>query len=783
MTDIADLGFRVNTADLEKAVQKLDALKTASAGVSTSASKTASAVEGASASILSANTAVAKAQYTSAQATVKRLQANQQASAEERKAAADILKTAQANLKAAQAEQDRVVALRAVARAQKEATAANRVAFGSVSSVGMGATRPNGPRLADTPARDQMPNRFNTANIAAQFQDIGVTAAMGMNPMLIALQQGTQLSAIMNSMESPLKGIAVALKQVFNATSLMTIGIVGVVAALLQFVNWTNVAKTALNLLADGIQVALPYLAALAAGLALIYSRTIIAGIASVATTIVSLGATALATGAKMAAAWVIGLGPIGWIAAAVIALAAVFQAFGVNVLGYIKKAVNGIIGAFVGAFNAIKETWSMLPAAMGDIVISTANIVLKKISEMINGFITMINGLLDKIPEDLRPAGGKITWKADLEIDNPFEGKAAAAGKAAGEEFKKAMAVDYVGNAGNAVQGVADSIAGSIRDFAGGIGKEDAKKKRGKTDAEKYDDIVNAANRRIASLKAEQAALGMTEYAAAKLRHETDLLNDAQQKGIVLSPAQRAALGELAGEMARVEIETKRLKESMDFAKDTAKGFFNDMKQGLQQGKTLWQSFGDAVVNVLNKIFDKMLNSGLDMLFDGLGGGGGGGFLQSIFGGGNLFGDPYGSMATTTAAVQASIAANPAIFAKGGVFTNTVVNQATPFAFASGGAFGVMGEAGPEAVMPLHRGPDGSLGVKMNGGGGGDTIVAVNINNNSNSKITTQERQTAGGLELDVMIDQVVSEKISRPGTETGRSLNARDSRRLISR
>src|SRR5215217_9053164 len=48
----------------------------------------------------------------------------------------------------------------------------------------------------------------STANIAAQFQDIGVTAAMGMNPIMIALQQGTQLSAVLNTMQNPLKGLA-----------------------------------------------------------------------------------------------------------------------------------------------------------------------------------------------------------------------------------------------------------------------------------------------------------------------------------------------------------------------------------------------------------------------------------------------------------------------------------------------------------------------------------------------------------------------------------------------
>lgn len=55
--------------------------------------------------------------------------------------------------------------------------------------------------------------------------------------------------------------------------------------------------------------------------------------------------------------------------------------------------------------------------------------------------------------------------------------------------------------------------------------------------------------------------------------------------------------------------------------------------------------------------------------------------------------------------------------FADGGV-----VSQATHFGMRGG--MGVMGEAGPEAIMPLARGPDGKLGVKAGGGGGAATVV-----------------------------------------------------------
>ncbi|QJF51501.1 phage tail tape measure protein [Roseobacter ponti] len=52
---------------------------------------------------------------------------------------------------------------------------------------------------------------------------------------------------------------------------------------------------------------------------------------------------------------------------------------------------------------------------------------------------------------------------------------------------------------------------------------------------------------------------------------------------------------------------------------------------------------------------------------------------------------------------------------------TGGIVSGATPFGMRGG--MGIMGEAGPEAIMPLARGPDGKLGVR-GAGGGGQTIV-----------------------------------------------------------
>jgi phage-related minor tail protein len=64
----------------------------------------------------------------------------------------------------------------------------------------------------------------------------------------------------------------------------------------------------------------------------------------------------------------------------------------------------------------------------------------------------------------------------------------------------------------------------------------------------------------------------------------------------------------------------------------------------------------------------------------------------------------------------------------------NGLLSQAQPFAkggvvggpahFAMRGGMGLMGEAGPEAIMPLARGADGRLGVQAGGGARAVTVV-----------------------------------------------------------
>ncbi|MFA0994723.1 MULTISPECIES: phage tail tape measure protein [Pseudomonas syringae group] len=63
--------------------------------------------------------------------------------------------------------------------------------------------------------------------------------------------------------------------------------------------------------------------------------------------------------------------------------------------------------------------------------------------------------------------------------------------------------------------------------------------------------------------------------------------------------------------------------------------------------------------------------------------------------------------------------------FAKGAAFTNSIVNTPTLFGMA-GGKTGMAGEEGPEAIMPLTRAADGSLGVRMVGSDAGSTPAST---------------------------------------------------------
>lgn len=111
--------------------------------------------------------------------------------------------------------------------------------------------------------------------------------------------------------------------------------------------------------------------------------------------------------------------------------------------------------------------------------------------------------------------------------------------------------------------------------------------------------------------------------------------------------------------------------------------------------------------------------------------------------------------------------------FASGGVFTNSVASQPTLAPMA------LFGEAGPEAIMPLKRGPDGSLGVKAltpatknTAGGGVNITIQTTIQTGSDGSVkgaqTSASANNADAGRLAETINGVVKQSIAnemRPG------------------
>lgn len=142
----------------------------------------------------------------------------------------------------------------------------------------------------------------------------------------------------------------------------------------------------------------------------------------------------------------------------------------------------------------------------------------------------------------------------------------------------------------------------------------------------------------------------------------------------------------------------------------------------------------------------------------------------------GNLFGGPKVSAASGPINIgygggfmpPAIGSANGNVFGANGIVPYAmggIVNRPTLFPFANGGAIGtgLMGEAGPEAIMPLTRGANGKLGVMA--AGGGTTNVVVNVDAKGNSQVQGREDTASqlGRVVAAAVQQELVKQK--RPG------------------
>lgn len=546
---------------------------------------------------------------------------------------------------------------------------ANRGAVGAASAAAK-AYSSEGAAAASASKQIEMANRaanqntaglvrtHNTANLAAQGFDIVTTAAGGMSAGLIGMQQGLQIAQVaMMTTDGFVKTLGASLMAMLSPITLIAVALTTLVAVLIQAVNWTKLAQSALNALADILDDIAPYAIAAAAALALIYGPTIVAGIVSMIALLSRLVVVAAEIGVSFAAAWVAAMGPVGWVIlgfATVLAAAVVFRdelrsIFGRDVVNDAKTAANYIIGSFVAAYHDIVFVWSNFGNIIGLAIQSAVNAVIKGVNEMVKQAAAGVDTLVATLNKAL-PSSAQIPSIGDVgdtikSWDGGYEDRMKRLTGDRNKQIQSDLSHDYLRDFGGAIEKGASAASDKLKELSKWMSTVDEKAKKGsggKSDLEKYGDIVSGAERRIAALEAERNALGLSEEAAAALRYETEFLNQAQQRGITLTAAQKGELSALAQVMAQTEAETKKMGLAIEFSKDLTKGFFDDFFSSIESGKSVWESFGDAALGVLDRIADKLLNDVVDALFEvnKAGSGSGGGLLSGIlglFGGGQM--------------------------------------------------------------------------------------------------------------------------------------------------
>lgn len=289
-----------------------------------------------------------------------------------------------------------------------------------------------------------------------------------------------------------------------------------------------------------------------------------------------------------------------------------------------------------------------------------------------------------------------------------------------------------------------------------------------------RLDSIAREAQSKIADISEKMLLPGLGE------KEIEELVKYAEQVAITYGIAKEGALAwaDAQNRANRVLTESEqRTKNFNEFGKNLFEGFGNAIVDFAETGK--W-SFGDMVKSMiadLARLEMKMLTM---KMYEAAGGGGGivnaiiGAFSGSSYTGTGI--DPTSiTGADITAAFSGVRAAKGGVFdtgmlkfAKGGAFTNQIVNTPTQFKFAQGA--GIMGEAGPEAIMPLQRDNRGNLGVRAQGSG---TKVDVIVNNYSSEKAEAKEViDSRGNRRIEVTVGEMVAAEVSRSNSPVNQSI-----------
>ncbi len=254
-----------------------------------------------------------------------------------------------------------------------------------------------------------------------------------------------------------------------------------------------------------------------------------------------------------------------------------------------------------------------------------------------------------------------------------------------------------------------------------------------------------------------DQQLLNLEERLALPGLNPDTRLQLEQQKASLLDTI--AVYKEYQPAIIQARLEQEKFNTVLNAVNPVVDNLFNSFTSliaGTTSAKEAFASFLNSIADLLADTAKKMIAQyiaiGIARLFAGVPAGDGGGGLSDLSAPATI-NNPLGVLNADGNA----FGANGIIpFAKGGI-----VNSPTLFPFAKG--VGLMGEAGPEAIMPLRRGADGKLGVAATGGSGGVNVV-VNVD----AKGSSVEGNDQGANQLGRVISAAVQSELikqQRPG------------------
>jgi lambda family phage tail tape measure protein len=298
------------------------------------------------------------------------------------------------------------------------------------------------------------------------------------------------------------------------------------------------------------------------------------------------------------------------------------------------------------------------------------------------------------------------------------------------------------------------------------------------------YNQLVKANPDRAAELQSVLAAENEQYAERARLLRENAEAADAFNKAMRTRQDERIGLGLREGAEAYVQSIGTMREATAQLAQTGIKGVEDAIFSLTTTGKANFQEFAKSVLESTSRmIIQQLILRSVMQIIGAIGGGSSGGFSFSGAGpvsGASVFGstqagfNPLAFSGIKLNALGNAYAANGIVpFAMGGAFQHDVtayamggvVDQPTMFKFADGGAgrLGLMGEAGPEAIMPLRRLPNGRLGVEQAGGG-----APVTVNVSVDATGTSVQGNAGQGEQLGRVISQAVQAELvrqQRPG------------------